>query len=302
MIYYRCYFKQEHIQEALMKNIVENLIANMLVILISTCVGLFLHAFGFNTEIAITLGLAVLLFLYILVYVVGWKIYPKFHNWLIIKLLNEALKTNSSKADVVELQDQIVRLVTLYIHKVKLNESYLIKVYPNQDKCESEIIEAFRRAKKVKILTIRGEKYFLSTKSLLRDITMTKRGEDIDIKVLVLVPESSHITERLARSLGHNSPENIRKKMNMSLTNLKHIAEQNTNFQVRAYDRTPILKMLLFDNVMFISAYMKAKNDLNTHMLRITREDVVLFTCLEKEFDNLWEQSPVLGSIIDGRV
>jgi hypothetical protein len=60
--------------------------------------------------------------------------------------------------------------------------------------------------------------------------------------------------------------------------------------------------MLLFDNVMFISAYMKAKNDLNTHMLRITREDVVLFTCLEKEFDNLWEQSSVLGSIIDGRV
>src|SRR6266851_7596146 len=116
MIYYRCHFKQEHVQEALMKNIIENLIANMLVILISTCVGLILHTFGFDAEIAIILGLAVLLFLYTLIYVVSRKIYPKFRSWITIKLLKEALITNPIKADIVELQDQIVRLVTHHIH------------------------------------------------------------------------------------------------------------------------------------------------------------------------------------------
>ncbi len=304
MIYYRCHSNQNHLQEALMKNIVENLIANMLVILISTCVGLVLHNFGFSTDIAVILGLAVLLILYLLIYVVGRQAYPKFKRALTIKLLKDALRANSSTINSVELQDQIVQLVTYHTHRRMLNESYLVQVYPNQETCEQEIVERYRRAKKVKILTIRGEKYFLGSKSLLRDITLgkLKTEEELDIKVLVLVPESSHITDRLARSLGPQQPEDIRKKMGMSLNNLKHLADQNTNFQVRCYDKTPIIKMLMFDDVMFVSAYLKAKNDSNTHMLKILRNDIVLFACLEKEFDDLWVRSVVPARVVDGRV
>jgi hypothetical protein len=304
MIYYRCHSNRDHLQEALMKNIFENLIANMLVILISTCVVLVLHSFGFSTDIAVILGLAVLLLLYILIYVVGRQAYPKFISWLTIKLLKDALKSNSGTINSVELQDQIVQLVTYHTHRRMLNESYLVQVYPNQETCEQEIVERYRRAKKVKILTIRGEKYFLGSKSLLRDITKEKlkTEEELDIKVLVLVPESPHITDRLARSLGPQQPEDIRKKMGMSLDNLKHLADQNTNFQVRCYDKTPIIKMLMFDDVMFVSAYLKAKNDRNTHMLRISRNDIVLFACLEKEFDDLWVRSVVPARVIDGRV
>ena len=287
-----------------MKNIIENLIANMLVLLISTCVVLVLRNFGFSTDFAIILGLIVLLLLYILIYAVGRQNYPKFKSWLTIKLLKDALRANSGTTNSAELQDQIIQLVTYHIHRMMLNESYLVQVYPNQETCEKEIVERYRRAKKIKILTIRGEKYFLGSRSLLRDITLgkLKAEEELDIKVLVLVPDSSHITDRLARSLGSQLPDDMRKKMVMSLNNMKHIADQNTNFQVRCYDKTPIIKMLIFDDVMFISAYLKAKNDRNTHMLRITRNDLVLFASLEKEFDDLWVHSVVPAHIIDGRL
>ena len=63
-----------------------------------------------------------------------------------------------------------------------------------------------------------------------------------------------------------------------------------------------ISKYFLFDDVMFVSAYLKAKNDGNSHMLKISRNDIVLFACLEKEFDDLWVRSVVPARVVDGRV
>jgi hypothetical protein len=184
---------------------------------------------------------------------------------------------------------------------VRENESYLVRVYQNQEKCEAEIRDAFHRAKRAKILTIRGENYFLSKKSLLRDISLNKRGDAFSIRVLVLVPESLHITEKLASSLGH-SVDYIRRKMSITLSNLTHMTEQNPNIQVKCYNETPNFKLLLFDDVMFVSVYIRAKNDLNTPMLRIAREQIVLFTGFEKEFDDLWERAVTPETIMDGRV
>ena len=125
----------------------------------------------------------------------------------------------------------------------------------NQQACESQIREASCTAKNVKILTIRGEKYFVGSRSLLYDLYSSKRTKASTIEVLVLSPESQHITENLARELGHHSAEEIRRKMHITLNYLKHIAEQNKNFKVKYYDETPNFKILLFDDVMFVSSF-----------------------------------------------
>ena len=129
MIYYRCCTNQDYIQEALMKNIIENLIANMLVLLISTCVVLVLRNFGFSTDFAIILGLIVLLLLYILISckLVG-RIIRNSKVGLTIKLLKDALRANSGTTNSAELQDQIIQLVTYHIHRMMLNESYLVAI------------------------------------------------------------------------------------------------------------------------------------------------------------------------------
>jgi len=160
--------------------------------------------------------------------------------------------------------------------------------------CESQICDAFRTARTIKILTIRGEKYFLSSRSLLYDLYLSKKGKDSAIKVLVLSPESNHITEELARNLHHDSAESTRRKMRIALENLKHMAEQNKNFEVRCYQETPIFKTLMFDGVMFVSSFAAdggPKNDHNAKMYRITREGNSVFTGLEKHFDELWKRS-----------
>jgi RelA/SpoT family (p)ppGpp synthetase len=129
--------------------------------------------------------------------------------------------------------------------------------HPNQDACESYIQEAFKNAKKVKILTIRGQQYFLSSRSLLYDMCLTKKDKGFSILVLVLSPESSHITENLAGELGHNSVERIRKKMRI---------------------------------VMFVSSFAGGgpKNDRNVIMLEIRRDGNPLFIGLERYFDEAY--------------
>ena len=95
--------------------------------------------------------------------------------------------------------------------------------YPNQLACENIIAEEFSRARIAKILTIRGEKYFVGTRSLLHDICLEKKENGHHIEILVLSPGSSHITHRLTEDLGHNSADRIRRKMENALNYLMHL-------------------------------------------------------------------------------
>lgn len=139
---------------------------------------------------------------------------------------------------------------------------------------------------------------------MLYDLYSSKRAVGTKIEVLVLSPESNHITEEQASNLGHHSAEEIREKMRIILKYLAHIAKQHKNIEVRCYNETPNFKILLFDDVMFVSSFAAEipKNDKNTKMLQITREGGPLFVGLEKYFDDLSKRSVFPESILGGRV
>ena len=249
-----------------------------------------MRAFGLSTQMSVNVALFALPALAAII-LVSRNLYPRYQRFLTIRLVRKALSVNPGDEDAVKFKERVVGLVTREVHGGEPNESYSIRVYPNQLDCESKICEAFRRAKKVKILTIRGERYFSGSRSLLHDMCLAKRGDDFSIQVLVLSPGSSHISEQLATSLGHTSAERTRRKMRITLNYLQHLADQNSSFQMKCYDETPNFKILLFDDIMFVSAYIKPKNDRNTKMFRITREEPLLFTGLERSFDDLWMRS-----------
>ncbi len=139
----------------------------------------------------------------------------------------------------------------------------------------------------VKILTIRGEKYFGDKRSLFYE-QFEKRRKNINIKILVLSPESDHITDQLAKEVGQHTAEDIKGKMRIVLNILKRFSNQNKNFEVRCYDETPNFKILLFDDVMFVSAFTEPKNDHNAKMIKIMRNENLLFIGLERYFDEFW--------------
>ncbi len=87
-----------------------------------------------------------------------------------------------------------------------------------------------------------------------------------------------------------------------ALNYLRHLEDQNSSFQVRCFDETPNFKILMFDDIMFVSAYIKPKNDRNTKMFRITREEPLLFTGLERNFDDLWKRAVSPDKATGGRV
>lgn len=165
----------------------------------------------------------------------------------------------------------------------------LLVVFQNQESCEAQIREASYHARKIKILTIRGDNYFIGKRSLLYELVV--KGSTID--VLVLSPKAQHITEELAENLGHKSAEEIRGKMARTLDYLKNLAGEHENFRVKCYNEEPNFKILLFDDVMFVSSFagQGPKNDRNTRMFRMVREENPLFAGLEKLFDELSKRS-----------
>ena len=98
----------------------------------------------------------------------------------------------------------------------------------------------------------------------------------------------------LARKLGHDDAGYIKTKMRIALQNLRHLSETNDKFKVKCYSETPNFKILLFDDVMFVSSFGEGggpKNDQNARMWQMTREGNPIFIGLEKHFDKLWECS-----------
>ena len=288
MVSYSYQFRRNQIREALMhNNVVENVIATIIVGALSTVIGLILRAFGFSTEESINVAALFALLGFVLLFLVGRKLYLRYKNILTVKLLEQALNVDAHNVDEVAFKNQIVEKVLL-----EQKNSRSIREFPNQMACESHIRKAAGNAKKVKILTIRGEKYFLGgPNSLLYD--SLKRTSGSSIEVLVLSPESDHITDEHARDLGHRSAEEIRQKMRITLGYLKHIVGQNKNFEVRCYNEAPNFKILIFDGIMFISTFAAGgpKNDQNVKMLRLTREGEPLFLGFERYFDDLWKRS-----------
>jgi transcriptional regulator with XRE-family HTH domain len=176
-------------------------------------------------------------------------------------------------------------------------QNSLIVEFRNQEECELYIRKAARHPRKVKILTIRGEKYFIGSKSLLYHLCTAKRAKDITTEVLVLSPEAEHITEELAQKLHHSSAEEIRVKMRRRIEELKILAQQNKNFEVRCYKEKPNFKILMFDDVMFVSSYAgeEPKNDHSVAMFRMVRGGNPLFMGFERHFDELAQRAVALS-------
>lgn len=171
--------------------------------------------------------------------------------------------------------------------------NHLMTAFPSQKVCEEYIREAARAARKVKILTIRGEKYFMGSRSLLHNLCSAKRSLTDYVRVLVLSPDSAHVSEELAGRIDHESAEEIRDKMQLSLNNLKFHAQRNPNFVVKCYMESPNFKILRFDDIMFVSSFAGGgpKNDHSASMFQLVREGNSLFAGFNRYFDDMWERA-----------
>jgi hypothetical protein len=289
-----------------MNNVLENVIAAIIFTALSTTAGLILQKFGLSTQTSIIVAGAVL-FALAVVFLVARKYYPHYARWRTERLLEKALtvKTNEANDARRTFKKKIIERVLLEDVGVGLKQNSSIVEFLNQKACESHIYEASSNAKKVKILTIRGEKYFLGPKSLLHDLCHSKRTKDSSIEVLVLSPDSHYISEELASNLDHESADEIRAKMHIVFDYLNHLASRIKNFEVKCYDERPNFKMLLFDDVMFVSSFAGGgpKNDQNAKMLQIARDGNPLFVGFERYFEDLSKRSvSTEDNAVSGRV
>jgi hypothetical protein len=257
MLCYSHQFKHNQNQEALMKNVVDSLIASIIFGLLSTGIGLILQALGFSTQASVGFALIALLLLVLLF--LGTRTYYS----LVVRRLTETLlekalhinATNESDEAKLTFKRRIIERVLLEHSGVELRQNNSVVEFLNQEVCEPIICDAFRRAtRKVKILTIRGERYFSGATSLLYKIYLEKPTKNFSVECLVLSPESQHITEELAAKLEHENAERIKNKMRAALGYLKFLASHR-NFEVRCYNETPNFKILLFDDEMFVSSF-----------------------------------------------
>jgi hypothetical protein len=281
-------------------NVVDSIIASVIFAVLSTLLGLILQALGLSAQASVFVALLTLLALVIL-FIIMKTLFPIYARRLAERTLIDALSANNSSDPRMVLKKKIVERVLQDNPETDSAKQSWLKIYENQEACEPYLRDAFRNAGKVKILTVRGEKYFADEHSLFKKILREKQGRNCIIQVLVLSPKSNHINDKLAQDLGQHSAEAIKVKMQLVLKILVDLENQNKNFAVRCYDETPNFKLLLFDDTMFVSAFIEPKNDQNSNMLRITREGTPLFKGLENHFDESWKHSVTPTSVLDGR-
>ena len=276
------------------KNVIASLIAGAILLGLPVATAFVLQRyFGFSSQDAFNIAVYVLFGLGIFS-LIGFLVVNKFASWirwLTMKLLENALQLkNNTDEGKISFKERIMARVSQEFPVVEQIQDSGVTVYPNQETCEEKIKEACRAARKIKILTIRGAKYFAIGKSLLRELCEAKRGSGFIIEVLVRSPQDEGITEDLSRRLGHRSAERVKSNMRHVLEYLKQMEGENQNFVVKYYEGTPIFKILLFDDIMYVSPIIGAKNDNNARMLQITRGHP-LFAGFENLFDDLWQNS-----------
>jgi hypothetical protein len=283
-----------------LESIATSIIASIVILLVSTGLGLVFHA---SLDVIVAwLAILVCIFLGIL-----WiRNYQKFIDWRTTRLIQGALSHNGKSdpqnaAFRQRLVDEVFRSLTeselaQFFAEQKAKEKVTLLEFANQVVCEKLIKDACRNAHTIKILTIRGEKYFLGYGNLLYDACMEKQGEGYRIEVLVLMPDADHITEQLARNLGKRSTEPIKRKMQNTLNNLRHMRDENTNISVKCYNERPNFKILIFDDLMFVSSFANGgtKNDHRAKMYQITRDSNPLFAGFERYFDDVSSRSTPL--------
>ncbi len=288
-----------------MNNVLENVIAAIIVTTLSTVTAFALRVFGLTAQTAFTIG-GIVLCVFALCFLMVRKYYPKYKRKLTEQLIDRALamKGNEAEEEKKAFRAKILERIQLESAGVELPENSTVVEFMNQEACESHIREASQGAKKVKILTIRGEKYFLGPNSYLHNLCMSKRPKDAVIEVLVLSPDSKHLTDDLAFKLDHESAEEIREKMRIVLKYLVLLASKVRNFEVKCYDERPNFKILLFDDVMFVSSFAGGgpKNDHRAKMLQIARDGNPLFVGFESMFDDLSRRSIAVNGVVGGRV
>ena len=295
MLYYLYCYRHYRSQEASMnKNVIDSIIASVIFGILSTGLGLLLQAWGMSAQVSFISALLALLTLFLL-FLTMQNVFQTGRRWLTERLLENALqlRDETDKGKVTFKQKIVGRVLQENpIVEREPNGSTFIE-YSNQLACENIIAEKFSCARIAKILTIRGERYFAGTRSLLHDICLEKKENGHHVEVLVLSPGSGHITTKLAENLGHNSADRIRRKMENALNYLRHLEVLNPNIRVKCYDETPNFKILMFDNVMFVSSFAGGgpKNDMYAKMYYLTREGNPLFTGFERYFDNLSKRS-----------
>lgn len=165
--------------------------------------------------------------------------------------------------------------------------------------CKEELIDQFDSASsEIRILTIRGLRYFSRKAGLFFPLLRQKAIDNVPIKVLVCSPESTHIDLELVRGLRKSSVEEIRRNMRLALDNLEILMNEYKNLDIRVYEEVPIWNILQFDDTMYVSAYVEPKSHQNAVVHKIPQSSKSHFAAFDKHFNSLWQGSVPLQEFI----
>lgn len=170
-------------------------------------------------------------------------------------------------------------------------------LFPNQLECKDEIIENFKTARRTKILTARGGRYF-TIAGWFYSLLGEKKGRNDQIQVLVCSSESPHIDEELAQQLSYSSAKAVRDRMRTSLKNLGDLSRDFRNMLVRVYAGKPIWNILLFDDMMYVAPYVGHGTHEKATVFKFRRHDRSHFVGFEIHFDQLWSHSQPLEEFL----
>ena len=153
----------------------------------------------------------------------------------------------------------------------------------------------FNNSNTIQLLAIRGARMMGSDRSIINYlISNLPKSWEGEIQILLLDPDSEYLKER-ALELKKRDPADFAIECKSSIRNIFTLQDRyNVNVEVRIYDRKPIIRTIIFDDLALLSYYIGEKGHIPFQYDIRKGSNSSLFRMIKLIYNDLWLNSKIV--------
>jgi hypothetical protein len=188
-----------------------------------------------------------------------------------------------------EIGNMIEEAVTKYSG---LYSSGLADFHDSRDYFHKSLSNLPANVRKIRILAVHGMRIWKNAGFVNR----LNSSASAYIQVLLLDPNCREVlASRADESPADLSVESIKADIDAALRHVCHLGVRCPNLQVKFYRRLPSFSMVLLDDMMYLTGYLKGLNSQNSPSCRLERrQSPGLYELFDDYFSRLWDESSLV--------
>lgn len=218
---------------------------------------------------------------------IGYLISPLFNDQILASFIAAAIGLLILFASIYFRVINIFEFIgTRYLGR----RTGIIKIYNSFHDAFGDIRDCFATSRQISLLLYIGRREFGEDESLFLDLLekRIKQKDNFELRILHSSPNSPHLSQQKANRLGRRKEKWI-SQIEKVRENIIKASAKSDNVRVFSHKEPYIWRMLIFDDIMFVSGYIQdTKNDKKAPVFCIKDGKDSLHTVFYKYYNHLW--------------